>query len=65
MSTVPVTGRIKGAATINREIRRSLNGYCGQLVEKTLEKALSGDSTAMLAASNLLLAANSTQEPKK
>lgn len=56
--TTPTTGRIKAAATINRELRRTLNNYAPQLAEKTLAKALAGDSTAMLAASNLLLAAN-------
>ena len=61
--TTPATGRIKAASTINRELRRTLNAYAPALAEKTLAKALSGDSTAMLAASNLLLAAN--QEPKK
>ncbi len=57
-------GRLKNAETVNREIRRSLNGYSAALSDKILAKALSGDSTAMLAASNLLLAANQ-QEPRK
>lgn len=56
------TGRIKAASTINREIRRTLNSCAGTLAEKVLAKALSGDSTAMLAATNLLLAANRTDK---
>ena len=52
------TGRIKAASTVNREIRRTLNANAAPLAEKILAKALQGDSTAMLAASNLLLAAN-------
>ena len=63
MTTNATTGRIKAAGTINRELRRTLNAYTQALAEKTLAKALGGDSTAMLAASNLLLAAN--QEPRK
>ena len=58
------TGRIKAASTINREIRRTLNSCAGTLAEKVLAKALAGDSTAMLAASNLLLAANQQPESK-
>lgn len=52
------TGRIKASSTVNREIRRSINGYAAPLAEKIVAKALQGDSNAMLAASNLLLAAN-------
>lgn len=48
------TGRIKADATVKRELRRSLNSAASTLAEKTLAKALQGDSTAMLAASNLL-----------
>lgn len=59
--TSNATGRIKAPSTINRELRRTLNAYAPVLAEKTLAKALSGDSTAMLAASNLLLAANKEQ----
>lgn len=60
---LPHPGRTKCAATIHREARRTLNGYSQQLIEKSLAKALAGDSNALLACSNLLLAAN--QEPKK
>lgn len=56
-------GRIKAASTVNRELRRKLNQAAPALAEKILAKALAGDVTAMLAASQLLLAAN--QETKK
>jgi hypothetical protein len=63
MKTPPV-GRTKLAATIHRENRRILNGYSAQLTEKSLAKALSGDSTALLACATLLLAANSEEKAK-
>jgi hypothetical protein len=59
-----INGRTKSAATINKEVRRQLNHYAGQLTEKILAKALSGDSTAQLAACNLLLAANKPSPDK-
>lgn len=62
--TAATTGRIKSASTVNREIRRTLNAYTPALAEKALAKALSGDSTAMLACSNLLLAANQPEVKK-
>ena len=52
------TGRLKSAETVIRQIRRTMNSYAPALSEKILAKALGGDSTAMLAASNMLLAAN-------
>jgi hypothetical protein len=55
MSTV---GRAKSTATIHREIRRKMNHHGAAIAEKIIAKALSGDSTAMLAATTLLLAAN-------
>ena len=63
--TASPVGRTKLAATLHRENRRILNKYNEQLTQKALAKALQGDSTAILACSNLILAANSTQEPKK
>ena len=57
-------GRFKTASTIMKEVRRTLNGYSQALTEKALAKALAGDGAALLACSNLLLAANQT-EPKK
>lgn len=61
--SLPHPGRTKSVNTIHREVRRTLNGYSQALVEKSLAKALSGDGAALLACSNLLLAAN--QETKK
>jgi hypothetical protein len=55
------TGRIKASATVKRELRHTLNKYAAQLAEKALAKAMTGDPTAMLAASNLLIAANAGQ----
>ena len=52
------TGRIKAAVTINRERRRTLNAYTQVLAEKTLAKALGGDSTAMFAANEMRGAAD-------
>ena len=52
------TGRIKAAVTINRELRRTLNAYTQVLAEKTLAKALGGDSTAMFAANEMRGAAD-------
>lgn len=54
----PVTGRIKSAATINREIRRALNAHGAIIAEKLLEHALGGDVNALIACANLMLAAN-------
>ena len=51
-------GRIKACTTINRELRRAMNDRATELANMIMDKAMSGDSTAMLAASNLLLAAN-------
>lgn len=48
------TGRPKSENTIRREIRRVMNANAAALAEKTLAKALQGDSHAMLAASQLL-----------
>ncbi len=59
----PHPGRTKLASTIHKENRRLLNGYSQTLTEKALAKALQGDGAALLACSNLLLAAN--QETKK
>lgn len=47
-------GRIKADATVRRELRRSLNSAAASLADKVLAKALSGDSTAQLAAVQLL-----------
>lgn len=58
MEEKQATGRIKACTTVNRELRRVLNSRATELAEKIMEKALAGDSTAMLAASNLLLEAN-------
>ena len=57
-------GRFKTAATIHRENRQVLNKYSQQITEKALAKALAGDGSALLACSNLLLAANQP-EPRK
>jgi hypothetical protein len=57
----PHPGRTKLASTIHRENRRVLNKYSEQLTEKALAKALQGDGAALLACSNLLLAANKEQ----
>jgi hypothetical protein len=47
-------GRIKSDTTVRRELRRSLNSAASSLADKVLAKALSGDSTAQLAAVQLL-----------
>lgn len=47
-------GRIKADSTVRRELRRSLNSAASSLADKVLAKALSGDSTAQLAAVHLL-----------
>jgi hypothetical protein len=47
-------GRIKADSTVRRELRRSLNSAAASLADKVLAKALSGDSTAQLAAVQLL-----------
>ncbi len=60
----PPVGRTKLAATIHRENRRILNKYSAQLAEKALAKALQGDGAAILACSNMLLAANSEEKAK-
>lgn len=66
MATAPNTsGRIASASTVNRHIRRALNRYANQIAEKALAKALAGDTTAMLAVSNLLLAANAQSNAKE
>ncbi|MFZ4537868.1 hypothetical protein [Propionivibrio sp.] len=54
----PSTGRIKACTTVNRELRRAMNSRAAELANMIMAKAMAGDSTAMLAASNLLLAAN-------
>lgn len=53
-----VTGRIKARTTVNREIRRVMNTHATDLANIIIEKALAGDTTAMLAASNLMIEAN-------
>jgi hypothetical protein len=63
MKTPPV-GRTKLASTLHRENRRILNKYNEQLTKKALAKALQGDSTAILACSNLILAANAEEKAK-
>ena len=50
--------RIKARTTVNRELRRVLNAHASTLAEVILQKALSGDSSAMLAATHLMLEAN-------
>jgi hypothetical protein len=50
--------RIKSPENVRREIRLTLNNQALALATKILEKALAGDSTAMLAASALLIEAN-------
>lgn len=55
-------GRFKTAATIHKENRQILNKYSAFITEKVLSKALQGDGASLLAATQLLLAAN--QEPK-
>jgi len=66
MTAVNVTGKIKSDATVRRELRRELNFYAGQLSAKVLAKAMTGDSTAMLAATNLLIASSlRNEEPAK
>ena len=64
MTTNATGGRTQSAATINKQLRRALNGYVPALAEKALSKALSGDSTAMLVVTNLLLAANFQEKSK-
>ena len=63
MKTPPV-GRTKLASTLHRENRRILNKYSAQLAEKALAKALQGDGAAILACSNMLLAANAEEKTK-
>jgi hypothetical protein len=62
MTSAP-NGRPVAGRTAYKQIRQVLNRHAGTLAEKALAGALKGDSTALLAASNLLLAAN-TQPPK-
>ena len=62
--SAPHPGRTKLASTLHRENRRILNKYNEQLTQKALAKALQGDSTAILACSNLLLAANAEEKAK-
>jgi hypothetical protein len=50
--------RIKGRTTVNRELRRVLNTHASALAEVILQKALCGDSAAMLAATHLMIEAN-------
>ena len=50
--------RIKARATVNRELRLVLNAHAPALAKVILQKALSGDSAAMLAATHLILEAN-------
>lgn len=50
--------RIKSPENVRREIRLALNNQALALATKILEKALAGDSTAMLAASALLVEVN-------
>jgi len=54
----PQTGRIKANSTVNRAVRRAMNSRVTALVNVIMEKALAGDSSAMLAASHLLIEAN-------
>ena len=62
MSTA--TGRIKSAATVSRDIRRTLNAHGATIAEKLLAKALSGDANALVACGTLLIESN-RQIPKK
>lgn len=64
MTATNTTGRIMAPATVNRQLRRVLNRYAAPLAEKVLAKAMAGDPTAMIAASNLLVAANQQADPK-
>lgn len=57
-------GRTKSVNTLQREVRRTLNGYTSQLAEKSLAKALSGDGSALLACATLIEFAN-REEAKK
>ena len=54
----PNIGRIKANSTVNRAVRRAMNSRVTSLVNVIMEKALAGDSSAMLAASHLLIEAN-------
>lgn len=62
MTTTP-RGRIVAGATVSKELRRTLNAAAGALAEKTLAKALSGDSTAQLACAQMLALANTPKPP--
>ena len=42
------------SSTVRHELSRALNRHAGSLAEKTLAKALQGDSTAQLACAELL-----------
>lgn len=55
-------GRTKSGATIQRETRRILNKHGATIVSMLLEKALSGDTVALVACTNLLLASNNLQK---
>ncbi len=57
-------GRTKLPSTLQREVRRTLNGYTNQLAEKSLAKALAGDGPALLACATLIEFAN-REEAKK
>jgi len=50
--------RIKARTTVNRELRRVLNAHAFTLADVILQKALAGDSSAMLAATHLMIEAN-------
>lgn len=57
----------RGGPTVKTEtsmhqIRRVLNPSAGQLAEKSLAKALTGDPTALLACAELLKMANAPQQ---
>lgn len=48
--------------TASHQVRRVLNPSAGQLAEKSLAKALTGDSAALLACAELLKLANAPQQ---
>ncbi len=64
--TSPLTraGPTVKTETSLHQIRRVLNPSAGQLAERSLAKALTGDSSALLACAQLLQFAN-TEHPKK
>ena len=55
---VAKTGRLLASATVNRQLRRSLNAYASQIANKLAALALAGNVQALASCADLLIAAN-------